>query len=57
MYVYKSVSVCVCVVLSFLFFLSFVFGFENGMWDFTLLLSDHCLSVCFLRTKPRVPLA
>ena len=26
---------------------SFPFGFESGMWDLIVLISDHCLSIYF----------
>ena len=36
--------VCVCVCVCFLF------GFDGGMWDLIVLISDHCLSFYFSLT-------
>ena len=33
---------------------SFPFGFEGGIWDLIVLISDHCLSFCLVVVCPSV---
>ena len=44
------VCVCVCVCVC----ASFRFGFEDGMWDISVLVSEYCLSFYFLSPTERL---
>ena len=45
----ERLSICVCA--------SFPFGFEGGMWDFIVLVPDHCLSFDFSVFRQTIPIS